>query len=1060
MKKKYIFLGLFGLVIGASIAVASAIAAKNQTKIDKQKFELNEKEKEIQMLRNKDDPTSNLEAEINLKNKKIEELEESLRTSQEKLNSLTQTSEELTTQINLLTTQKNELAEELKIEKDRSEEHNQFLKEKSKEIQIKQQNIDNLKEEKRLLEERLKQEESATTRNENSINSLKAQIEQKNNDINAKQREKEQLEQQLEQEKIRFIESQERIERLTNLVTTKDEEIINLTSEKNNLLHEKTNLQDNYNKLESQKQRLEADLQEKTSALNSKETELENYKTMHANTNSEYQNKQQELESEKLKREYLIQNNKLRIDYNDISNITWESAKESTNSINQNNFNFHLDQGFSGIYKSHHFDDESNSLILTYSIKKGDDGNPESESFEYRFPKEDFLSIPKDPETKKVMIEKITVYSPSVRHEQLFNNREIKITKEQARKWNISDGVYRVKFDDNLLQSKIYSGHITETEQGLTNRTVKIFGKLENTKHEDLNNIRYEMDLIFKAPYTQTGSWAMNGGVRTSNNMFAVDLNKSSDVKRNLISGLLNSGINKGWDNDSRHNKDQTNDKNEIVFKTKNDDYKIVDRIDVWFEKNANLNQKMILPQEIIIFSSDDGNTWTPVKYQSKVKIEDFGNVNNVTFTHSNKNQNYKSLTTNDRKRLTISFYPTKAKYWKYSWIPQQNKLSENSVEKEHAMVSFKDFNIRYLNIDLNSNLNETWEIKVEDDKRYLLEKARDEAIRIKRELTETKYKAIKRKLEYKINGALKSLRDNDSEHYEQVYEILNKEIEKTKLRKLDVDKYWEKELDEVAENMSINFKDKNWTSSSLTSNSNITFDSIDENNYQANLITAEKTVNNDNPGVMIYFTLTKNGNMKKYYRLIEKYNFIKNSEKFEVVGRTFYGNALRLKLHILDKNITLDKLKGDDWYPKNNPRVVYYLNKEYKINIKLYDNYNTLDQPNNNAKTIGLVANSWNANDRTVDIFIFRSEFGGIQAKNNEIFNPKKNGKYLVLTTESENKGNSDDMVRIRIKPESFYNTVENNEILDPKFNGVTPNTEEEQKNIEANLILKWINF
>ncbi|WP_322912564.1 hypothetical protein [Mycoplasmopsis felis] len=202
--------------------------------------------------------------------------------------------------------------------------------------------------------------------------------------------------------------------------------------------------------------------------------------------------------------------------------------------------------------------------------------------------------------------------------------------------------------------------------------------------------------------------------IQEKSNNFTI---RNNTYTNNQIDKLVNGIVHNDdrWTNWNDRFTDQSSLLNEFVFKVKDNNIALINGVVVNIRTTAlvrtgNNNSKegglggLVIPENIRILVSEDGENFIPVKHQDKVNHKDFGESSSTTTTNTNENNDYNNkqlqkyfVTRSDSVlALTISFEPTFAKYIKFQWDPRAK--DDSATQKEHysweiSEIEFQDLN-------------------------------------------------------------------------------------------------------------------------------------------------------------------------------------------------------------------------------------------------------------------------------------------------------------------------------------------------------------------------------
>ncbi|WP_322908911.1 hypothetical protein [Mycoplasmopsis felis] len=149
------------------------------------------------------------------------------------------------------------------------------------------------------------------------------------------------------------------------------------------------------------------------------------------------------------------------------------------------------------------------------------------------------------------------------------------------------------------------------------------------------------------------------------------------------------------WTNWNDRWTDQSNLKNQFVYQVKNNEQVLINGL-ILNIRETDINNGLgglVIPEEIRISVSQDGQNFTPVQHQDKISHNDFGlsgGPNNAIL------QTYFITREISIKAVTINFEPTFAKYIKFQWKPRSRTGSNNQIEHyswEISEIEFQDLN-------------------------------------------------------------------------------------------------------------------------------------------------------------------------------------------------------------------------------------------------------------------------------------------------------------------------------------------------------------------------------
>ncbi|UWV85252.1 hypothetical protein NW066_00660 [Mycoplasmopsis felis] len=166
------------------------------------------------------------------------------------------------------------------------------------------------------------------------------------------------------------------------------------------------------------------------------------------------------------------------------------------------------------------------------------------------------------------------------------------------------------------------------------------------------------------------------------------------------------------WTNWNDRWTDQSNLKNQFVYQVKNNDQVLINGLVLNIRESSEQTGLggLVIPEEIIISVSQDGQNFTPVKHQDKISHLDFGNS---AGTNNSVLQTYFITRENSIKAVTINFEPVFAKYIKFQWKPRLRNNNNNRIEHfswEISEIEFNDITDKDLDKLKNTYINKTTE--------------------------------------------------------------------------------------------------------------------------------------------------------------------------------------------------------------------------------------------------------------------------------------------------------------------------------------------------------------
>lgn len=195
-----------------------------------------------------------------------------------------------------------------------------------------------------------------------------------------------------------------------------------------------------------------------------------------------------------------------------------------------------------------------------------------------------------------------------------------------------------------------------------------------------------------------------------NNNTLSVDAANSHDYNtrstdpaaknQNVLANLINGNPEQGsrWDNWHDQNTDQSNYNNQFTLNVLNNQSVLINQLDLNMWKQDNHFGGFVLPEEIVIETSIDGTTYTPVNKQDKKMYSDFGQHDNNS---KELPQQFRTQVGSSQVwKVTINFEPTLAKYIRYKWKPRVKQ--DNPLQ--HYANAISELQFFALN---NSNLAE-----------------------------------------------------------------------------------------------------------------------------------------------------------------------------------------------------------------------------------------------------------------------------------------------------------------------------------------------------------------
>ncbi|WP_326494969.1 hypothetical protein [Mycoplasmopsis felis] len=235
------------------------------------------------------------------------------------------------------------------------------------------------------------------------------------------------------------------------------------------------------------------------------------------------------------------------------------------------------------------------------------------------------------------------------------------------------------------------------SETNTTDKTVKFIVKFAEYDHEQ---------------FTKLTNMHLEPIQEKSNNFTIRNNNYTNNQIDKLVNGIVHNDDR--WTNWNDRFTDQSSLLNEFVFKVKDNNIALINGVVVNIRTTALVRNEnnskagglggLVIPENIRILVSEDGENFIPVKHQDKVNHKDFGESSSTTTTNTNENNNYnnkqlqKYFVTRSASVLavTISFEPTFAKYIKFQWDPRAK--DDSATQKEHysweiSEIEFQDLN-------------------------------------------------------------------------------------------------------------------------------------------------------------------------------------------------------------------------------------------------------------------------------------------------------------------------------------------------------------------------------
>ncbi|WP_322908647.1 hypothetical protein RRG55_01980 [Mycoplasmopsis felis] len=462
--------------------------------------------------------------------------------------------------------------------------------------------------------------------------------------------------------------------------------------------------------------------------------------------------------------------------------------------------------------------------------------------------------------------------------------------------------------------------------------------------NEPQNSDTNSLTVMFKVGFVD---YNVEAKTHIYNNKLDIDEENSNDaLKRHnetnhQISTLINNDTNSNngrWHNWNDFNTDQSNYKNYFTFVRKNmEETFLINSVDLYL-KAANM-EKFVLPKDIKILVSDDGQTYTEVQHQDKILHSDFGTENNenvLTSGFTYENSSVANL-------VKITFEPTFAKYIRLRWTPRELNDSTQENKKHYAWqiseIKFYDINNKNLDSLKSTYIDKTKEkesiltnissfiekfknISDVDTKRYslIIQKADD----ILRSFT-SKKESIK-----KLDG--EKFKEKTKSYLDKIKE-LNVLLMSANSQNTTKDKGIEVALKSARETLSKIYTFLNNTPKVISLQEKITkstqlFNSLDE------------LINSDNKTKTSIFDKVLEVNTQ-FKEIEDSVNMIKNSEtllsinndSIKVKAKENMNNAyevsmdltihtlkeqenqsLKLKLNQDDENITITDIQYNDW--------------------------------------------------------------------------------------------------------------------------------------------------
>lgn len=288
------------------------------------------------------------------------------------------------------------------------------------------------------------------------------------------------------------------------------------------------------------------------------------------------------------------------------------------------------------------------------------------------------------------------------RKHYLYVYKDEKLTKYIPNKISHNNELYTLKTGQDTTVNKVASNseelslvYTKDVPPAAANTN----GASASTSNEKTFNI-----------YVSVADFKKNDARRIlNNNTLSVDAANSHDyntrstdggARQNILANLINGNAEQGsrWDNWHDQNTDQSSYKNQFTLNVLNNQSVLINQLDLNMWKQDNHFGGFVLPEEIVIETSIDGTTYTPVSKQDKKMYSDFGQHQDNS---KDLPQQFRTQVGSSQVwKVTINFEPTLAKYIRYKWKPR--KKQDNPLQ--HYANAITELQFFALN---NSNLAE-----------------------------------------------------------------------------------------------------------------------------------------------------------------------------------------------------------------------------------------------------------------------------------------------------------------------------------------------------------------
>ncbi|WP_322900430.1 hypothetical protein [Mycoplasmopsis felis] len=492
------------------------------------------------------------------------------------------------------------------------------------------------------------------------------------------------------------------------------------------------------------------------------------------------------------------------------------------------------------------------------------------------------------------------------------------------------------------------------SQQKFYEKDLSVVYTLSETQEADepQNSDTNSLTVMFKVGFVD---YNVEAKTHIYNNKLDIDEANSNDaLKRHNetsqnISTLIDNrpNTNSRWHNWNDYDKDQSNFTNHFTFnKKQNEQTFLINTVEL-FLKGAQ-EAKLILPEEIRILVSEDGQTYKEVEHQDKIKHSDFGTENNdKVLTNGFRNEQ-----NNNASVITISFEPTFANFIRLQWKPREKANSTEQSKKHYAWqigeIKFYDINNKKLDELKSTYINKT------NEKESILTNISNSIEKFKNidDVSSKRYSLIKQKADdilTSFNANKESIKALDGEKFkEQTKPYLDKIKElNTLLMSVNSQNTTKDKGIEVALKSAREIIDNIYTFLKNTPNVNLLEEKITKANELFDSLV--QFINSENKTKTLIFEKVLEVN-NKFKEIENSTNMIKNSKTLlsinsdtvMVKAKTDMNNtyevsmdltihklkeqenqSLKLKLNQDEENINITEIDYNTWSGKQNDNTI-----------------------------------------------------------------------------------------------------------------------------------------